>query len=71
MNLADHHNELDETMLIRANRQYIVNVEFVKSYKTYEKVKLQVALSIPELTHHSIIISQENAPNFRKWINDQ
>lgn len=70
-NLADLYDELDETMFFRANRQYIVNVEFVKSYKTYEKVKLQVALTIPELAHHSIIISQENAPHFRKWISDQ
>ena len=69
-NLADIYNELDEVTFFRANRQYIVNIEFVKSYKCYEKVKLQVGLTIPDLAHHSIIISQENAPHFRKWINE-
>ncbi len=70
-NLADLFTELDETRFFRANRQYIVNVEFVKGYKTYEKVKLLVSLVIPELSHHQIIVSQENAPHFRKWISDQ
>ena len=69
-NLADIYNELDDITFFRANRQYIINIEFVKSYKSYEKVKLQVGLIIPELSHHNIIISQENAPIFRKWISD-
>ncbi len=69
-NLADIYNELDEKMFFRANRQYIINIEFVKSYKSYEKVKLVIGLTIPELAHHNIIISQENAPHFRKWISD-
>ncbi|HEX7846537.1 MAG TPA: LytTR family DNA-binding domain-containing protein [Chitinophagaceae bacterium] len=70
-NLADIYTELDAKMFFRANRQYIVNAEFVKSYKSYEKVKLQVSLTIPELIQHSIIVSQENAPHFRKWFSDQ
>ncbi len=70
-NLADIYTELDETMFFRANRQYIVNIEFVKGYKSYEKVKLQVSLTIAELSHHQIIVSQENAPHFRKWISEQ
>jgi DNA-binding LytR/AlgR family response regulator len=69
-NLADIYNELDEVTFFRANRQYIVNIEFVKGYKSYEKVKLVVGLTIPDLAHHTIIISQENAPHFRKWISD-
>ena len=69
-NLADIYNELDDVTFFRANRQYVVNIEFVKGYKSYEKVKLMIALTIPELAHHNIIISQENAPHFRKWISD-
>jgi len=66
-NLTDLEEELDDTMFFRANRQYIVNINYVKGFKAYEKVKLVVELTIPELTH-CIIISQETAPAFRKWM---
>jgi DNA-binding LytR/AlgR family response regulator len=67
-NLSDLNEELDPGIFFRVNRQYIVNIGFVKSYKAYEKVKLQIDLTVPEL-HHHIIVSQEMAPCFRKWIN--
>ena len=66
-NLGDLEQDLDENMFFRANRQYIVNINFIKGFKTYEKVKLQVDLAIPDL-NHCIIVSQENAPQFRQWI---
>ena len=66
-NLSDLNEELDPSIFFRVNRQYIVNIGFVKSYKAYEKVKLQIDLTMPEL-HHHIIVSQEMAPCFRKWI---
>ncbi|MFC0771412.1 LytR/AlgR family response regulator transcription factor [Terrimonas alba] len=67
--LADLEKELDESIFFRANRQYIINIGFIKSYKAYEKVKLQVDLVFPDLPHQ-IIVSQEMAPHFRKWINE-
>jgi len=67
-NLAELYQQLDNRVFFRANRQYIINIGFVKSYKTYEKVKLQVDLTLP-LLHHHIVISQETAPDFRKWMN--
>jgi DNA-binding LytR/AlgR family response regulator len=67
-NLAEFYQELDNRVFFRANRQYIVNIGFVKSYKTYEKVKLQVDLTLP-LSNHHIVVSQEMAPDFRKWMN--
>ena len=66
-NLSDLNDELDPGIFFRVNRQYIINIGFVKSYKAYEKVKLQVDLTMPDL-HHQIIVSQEMAPCFRKWI---
>ena len=66
-NLSDLETELDSTTFFRANRQYIININYVKGYKTYEKVKLQVDLTLPELKY-CIIISQETAPAFRKWM---
>lgn len=67
-NLAELYQQLDSRVFFRANRQYIVNIGFVKSYKTYEKVKLQVDLTLP-LSNHHIVVSQEMAPDFRKWMN--
>lgn len=67
--LAELEEELDASIFFRANRQYIINIGFIKSYKAYEKVKLQVDLVFPDLAH-PIIVSQEMAPHFRKWINE-
>jgi len=66
-NLSDLDEELDPGVFFRVNRQYIINIGFVKGYKAYEKVKLQIDLTMPEL-QHQIIVSQEMAPCFRKWI---
>ena len=65
--LGDLEEELDPRHFFRANRQYIINIEYIKSYKVYEKLKLQVNLTLPEI-RHSIIISQETAPVFKKWV---
>jgi len=66
-NLGELEEELDDSIFFRANRQYIININFVKGFKSFEKVKLQIDLIIPEL-NHCIIISQETAPAFRKWM---
>jgi len=66
-NLGEMENELDENTFFRANRQYIVNINFIRGFKAYEKVKLIVDLTLPEL-NHCVIISQEMAPQFREWM---
>ncbi len=65
--LTELEEELDENIFFRANRQYIININFIKGYKPFEKVKLSVDFNIPEINHY-ITISQETAPAFRKWI---
>jgi DNA-binding LytR/AlgR family response regulator len=67
--LGELEMELDNTIFFRVNRQYIINIGFVKSYRTFDKVKLQVDLTMPDL-HHHIVVSQEMAPCFRKWISE-
>jgi DNA-binding LytR/AlgR family response regulator len=67
--LLELEEEMDTSTFFRANRQYIVNVDFIRGYKAYEKVKLQLDLSIP-LNNHCVIISQETAPHFRQWISE-
>lgn len=65
-NLSDLEQELDTSVFFRANRQYIVNINYVKGYKTYERVKLQLELHVT--LNYCIVISQETAPLFKKWI---
>jgi DNA-binding LytR/AlgR family response regulator len=65
--LSDLEEELDNSRFFRANRQYIININFISGFKTFEKVKLQVDLMLP-YPNHSIIVSQENAPQFKEWI---
>jgi len=68
-NLSELEEELDKKNFFRANRQYLLNIKFVRGYKSYETVKLLVDLDvmIPDLDHQ-IIVSQETAPLFRQWM---
>ena len=66
-NLSALEAELDGALFFRANRKYIINIDYVKGYKPYQKVKLIVDMTLPEL-NHAVIVSQETAPYFRKWI---
>ncbi len=65
--LTELEEELDSDIFFRANRQYIVNINYIRGFKPFEKVKLAIDLSIPDI-NHSITISQETAPAFRKWM---
>lgn len=67
--LAQLESELNESDFFRANRRYIVNLNFVKGFKPFEKVKLLIDLNVPEI-NHAIIVSQETAPAFRQWMRD-
>ncbi len=66
-NMNELQSELDPTTFFRANRQYIINLHFIKYFKPYEKVKLLLELNVTDL-NHVVIISQKSAPEFRSWI---
>ena len=68
-NLGELERELDTFLFFRINRQYILNVNYIKSFKSFEKVKLKVDISVP-VVKHPIIISQETATAFRKWVHE-
>jgi DNA-binding LytR/AlgR family response regulator len=65
-NLKELEEELDPKKFYRANRKYIININYIKAYKAWDKIKIQVDLIIPAA--EEIIISQESAVDFRKWI---
>lgn len=68
-NLSEMESELDEALFFRANRQYIINLEHIKGFKPFEKVKIIVEMKPADL-QQQIIISQENASQFRNWIHN-
>ena len=59
--------ELNPDSFFRANRQCIIHVDFIKSFRTYERVKLIIEISLTQMPF-PVIISQENAAAFRRWI---
>jgi two-component system, LytTR family, response regulator len=65
--LSELETELDDKIFFRANRQYIINLNYVKGFKTFERVKLLIDLNVPQISH-SIIVSQETAQSFRNWM---
>lgn len=69
-NLTALEEELDPAVFFRANRKYLLNIHYIRSYKSFEKVKLEVSLSISN-PNHNIIVSQETAPLFRKWMQEE
>jgi DNA-binding LytR/AlgR family response regulator len=62
-------NELDPKLFFRANRQYIVNINYVQGYKTYERVKLLLSLTMKEIDH-LVVVGQEKARAFRQWLSE-
>jgi DNA-binding LytR/AlgR family response regulator len=65
-NLCDLMLQLDSRTFYRANRKYIININYIKKFRTLERVKVEVELALqsPEF----IVISQENAGSFKHWI---
>ena len=66
-NLSELETELEGTDFYRVNRQYLVNGHYIRGFKNFDKVKIAVQLSIPSLAG-PIIVSQETASQFKKWI---
>lgn len=66
-NLSEIMEGLDESVFFRANRQQLININFIKSFRAHENVKLMIGLKIPAIKTR-IIISQEVAPVFKKWL---
>ena len=65
-NLNRLEQELDNRFF-RANRQYIININYIRSFRAHEKSKLLVEVSINNATV-PITISQITAPKFKEWV---
>ena len=67
--LAELEKKLNPLVFFRANRQYIINIDYIRSFRSFEKVKIKVDMDIPGF-NPGIIISQETAATFRKWMQE-
>ena len=67
--LADLAKKLNPQVFFRANRQYIINIDYIRSFRPFEKVKIKVDMDIQDL-RPCIIVSQETAATFRKWMHE-
>jgi DNA-binding LytR/AlgR family response regulator len=65
--LSSLETTLSREKFYRANRQNIVNIDFIKSFRTIEKVKISIELAVP-VTKEPIVVSQDSAAAFRQWI---
>jgi DNA-binding LytR/AlgR family response regulator len=69
-NLSALEEELDEAIFFRANRKYLLNIHYIRGFRPFEKVKLEVHLLLANC-NHNIVVSQETAPLFKKWMNEE
>lgn len=65
-NLTDLMAQLNKRIFYRANRKYIININFIKKYKPFDRVKVEVELLVQ--SPECVVISQENSSSFKNWI---
>jgi DNA-binding LytR/AlgR family response regulator len=66
--LADVEETLDEKIFFRANRKYVVNANYINKFKSIDKSKISIEMVLP--LNEELIVSQENAAAFKKWISE-
>ena len=65
-NLSELELELPGRQFFRVNRKFIVSIDAIRSFKPSFKGK--IALELMHLSKAEVSISQENAAQFKKWI---
>ena len=66
--LLDIEEVLDTKRFFRVNRKYIVNADYITKFRSIDKSKISVEIVLP--VAEEIIVSQENASVFKKWISE-
>jgi hypothetical protein len=65
--LSNWESLLDDTLFFRANRQFLINISSIRSFRVLDKSRICVELSAGP-GHRKVLVSQENAPAFRHWV---
>jgi two-component system LytT family response regulator len=66
--LTDVEEIVDEKTFFRANRKFVVNANYITKFRSIDKSKISVELVLP--LNEEIIVSQENAAAFKKWMSE-
>ncbi|MBW0177164.1 LytTR family DNA-binding domain-containing protein [Sediminibacterium sp.] len=64
-NIGELEENLCKKYFFRANRQQIINIEFISSFKQIDKVRIMITMKIDT---DPIIIAQTKVHEFRNWI---
>jgi DNA-binding LytR/AlgR family response regulator len=65
-NLNQLMEELPPQLFFRANRQVIINIHFIQSFKPIGNGRIQINMQLD--IFQPIQVSQENASEFRRWV---
>jgi len=65
-NLSVTAAKLDAQTFFRANRKYLINVNYLQRFNLVDKNKIRLEMLWP--AEEEIIVSAEKGPHFRKWI---
>ncbi|HEY6956292.1 MAG TPA: LytTR family DNA-binding domain-containing protein [Flavisolibacter sp.] len=68
--LSEFDQMLDESIFFRVNRQAIVNINFIKEFKSTDYGKILIELKDSSWIRTDIVVSQGNARRFRTWIDN-
>ena len=63
--LSELQEELDPQYFFRVNRKYIVHIDSITEFRSDNG---KVLLTITPKVNEDVMVSKENAPNFRVWI---
>ncbi|MDP4213850.1 MAG: LytTR family transcriptional regulator DNA-binding domain-containing protein [Bacteroidota bacterium] len=66
--LSSLEKKLDESLFYRANRKFIINVNYIRRFKPLSKSRVSVELALP--VNPEILISRENSIAFKRWLGD-
>lgn len=58
-------DELNPLKFFRANRKYLVNIDAIEKFKSDNG---KIILTLHPKNFEEVVVSKENAPNFRRWI---
>jgi DNA-binding LytR/AlgR family response regulator len=59
----------DASVFFRVSRKYLVNINSIKKFRTYDKTKIH--LLIDPAPSESVIVSSSTVAAFRKWIGEE
>lgn len=68
-NLSELILQLDQGSFFRANRKYIIHMKYLERFHSDERSRVVIKMTTPP--DEPILISQENAGVFRKWVGQE